>query len=132
MQVAYVSLKEDVDNYLKSVGLCFEYDLPQGYLIQELFKKVLSDIAQERYSLPEVRRFGDTSSSPLTHIKLLRTVNKGKPNRRLQIKVEPFTTSMPFTIDALVADRNRFAGNTCIDSLANPPRLIVRISAFFL
>lgn len=109
------------------MGLRFTYDLPEGTLIQNVFKRVLADAAQSGYSLPTIRRFGDTSSSPLTHIQLLGLVNRGVRNRKQQINLAPVITHSGFTIEALALDR-RFAGSTCIDMATDPHRLIIRMS----
>ncbi|KAJ7468521.1 hypothetical protein FB451DRAFT_1400897 [Mycena latifolia] len=109
LQIAFSSLKLDCDHYLTSVGLAFEYEVPEGFLMQDVIKRTIGDIAQNGYSLPAVRRFGNIASTPASHVQVLRLVNKGK-SMRGQIKLEPVMLPMSFTITDFAMDKNRFGG----------------------
>ncbi|KAJ7092068.1 hypothetical protein B0H15DRAFT_948250 [Mycena belliarum] len=122
--VAFSFLKTDCANYLKSVDLCPTYDLPQTFLIVDLIKQAIRDIEHNGYSMPAVRRFGDTTD--VSHVQVLRLVNKGKSHKN-QIKLVPVTLPSGLTILGLAKDKSRFGGEVSILEHNEGNRLIVRM-----
>jgi hypothetical protein len=113
------------------VGLIFSYELAEDSRVQDLLQRVLVDVRSNGYTLPRVRRFGDTSSAPLSHVQLLRLVNKGKSKKAAvgQVALATDVLPMAYTIGMLAHDKVKFAGEACIEySGIGENRLIIRIS----
>ncbi|KAJ7433976.1 hypothetical protein FB451DRAFT_1470353 [Mycena latifolia] len=129
LQIAFSSLKLDCDHYLTSVGLAFEYEVPEGFLMQDVITRAIGDIGPNGYSLPPVRRFGNVAGTPPSHVQLLHLVNKGKSTRGL-IKLEPVMMPMSYTINDFAMDRNRFGGEMGILERAggNGNRILIRMT----
>ncbi|KAJ6577274.1 hypothetical protein B0H19DRAFT_1252643 [Mycena capillaripes] len=117
--VVFQALKTDWNNMLEVHNLLFTYELSAATPVQELFQQVLTDLCRRGYSFPPIHHFGDTTSSPISHVQLLVLVNKSKVNHG-QVKLNLVVKDWEYTIDHLAADKNHFAApKLCIERAPN-------------